>query len=125
MIPQALALNPAFFRTIYVDLLNKPKTPSSIQGALDAVDAYIATRAPTLFHLIIEYLRDAGEARSCAEIEDHFARNCDVTGVTTACEYLADEGLIGKASVPVKLTKKSNVEVQELAFFISHEPRRL
>jgi len=125
VIPQALALNPAFFRTIYVDLLNKPKTPSSIQGALDAVDAYIATRAPTLFHLIIEYLRDAGEARSCAEIEDHFARNCDVTGVTTACEYLADEGLIGKASVPVKLTKKSNVEVQELAFFISHEPRRL
>ena len=38
--------------------------------------------------------------------------------MTTACEYLADQGLIGKASTPVRLTKKSNVEVQELAFFL-------
>ena len=37
--------------------------------------------------------------------------------VTTACEYLSDQGLIGKASAPVKLTKKSSIEVQELAFF--------
>ena len=34
-----------------------------------------------------------------------------------ACEYLADRGLIGKASTPVQLTRKSNIEVQELAFF--------
>ncbi len=34
-----------------------------------------------------------------------------------ACEYLADQGLIGKASVPVQLTKMSTVEMQELAFF--------
>ena len=40
-----------------------------------------------------------------------------MTGVTTACEYLADQGLIGKASTPVRLTKRSNVDVQELAFF--------
>jgi hypothetical protein len=37
--------------------------------------------------------------------------------VTTVCEYLADRGLLGKASVPVKLTRRSNVEVQETAFF--------
>ena len=33
------------------------------------------------------------------------------------CEYLADRGLIGKASTPAHLTRKSNIEVQELAFF--------
>jgi hypothetical protein len=37
--------------------------------------------------------------------------------MTTTCEYLADQGLLGKASTPVRLTKKSNVELQELAFF--------
>jgi hypothetical protein len=36
--------------------------------------------------------------------------------VTAACEYLADQGLIGKASIPVQLTRRSNVMVQELAF---------
>ena len=44
-------------------------------------------------------------------------RNLDVSGVTVACEYLADKGLIGKASVPVQLTKRSNIDMQELAFF--------
>jgi hypothetical protein len=40
----------------------------------------------------------------------------DVSGVTTACEYLADQGIIGKASTAVKLTRKSSLEVEELAF---------
>ena len=50
-------------------------------------------------------------------LDEDFVRNLDVRGVTTACEYLADQGIIGKASAPTRLTKKSNVEVQELAFF--------
>ncbi len=117
VIPQAMKLNPSFFRTVYVDLLNGDRTRASIEGALGAVDEYMAQRASTLFAPVIDYLRDVGEARSCTEIEDHFARNTGVTGITTACEYLADQGLIGKASTPVRLTKRSNIDLQELAFF--------
>jgi predicted nucleotidyltransferase len=117
VLPQAMALNPAFFKIIYTDLLNARKTPKSVQAALEAVEEYIAGRAGALFRPILDHLREAGEVRSCTEIEAHFKRNFDVDGVTTACEYLADQGLIGKASTPVRLTRKSNVEVQELAFF--------
>jgi hypothetical protein len=46
----------------------------------------------------------------------HFERDYGVSCMMTACEYLADQGLIGKASAPVQLTKKSNIQVQELAF---------
>jgi predicted nucleotidyltransferase len=117
VIPQAMKLNPEFFKTVYVDLLNSKKTRKGVQTALDVIDRYVAERAATLFAPVIDHLREVGEARSCSEIEDHFKRNFDVEGVTTACEYLADQGLIGKASTPVRLTKKSNVEAQELAFF--------
>jgi hypothetical protein len=117
VIPQAMKINPAFFRIIYSDLINTKKTIKNVQAALAAIDDYIAARAPSLFAPVIDYLRDAGEARSCTEIENHFTRNFDVSGVTTACEYLADQGLIGKASTAVRLTKRSNVDVQELAFF--------
>lgn len=117
VIPQAMKLNPAFFKTIYTDLLNAKKTRKSVRTALDAVDGYVAERAARLFALVIEHLREIGEARSCTEIEDYFKRNYGMEGITTACEYLADQGLIGKASTPARLTKKSNVEVQELAFF--------
>jgi len=122
VIPQAMALNPAFFKTIYADLLNARKTRTSVQAALDAIDGYLSQRATTLFGLVIDHLREVGEARSCSEIEGHFKRHFDVSGVTTACEYLADQGLIGMASTPVRLTKKSNIDVQELAFFSFKEP---
>jgi predicted nucleotidyltransferase len=122
VIPQAMKLNPAFFKTVYTDLLNAKKTPKRVQTALDAVDRYVARRAASLFGPVIDHLREIGEARSCGEIEGHFKRNFDVCGVTTACEYLADQGLIGKASTPVRLTKKSNLDVQELAFFYTGEP---
>ncbi|HXW07371.1 MAG TPA: hypothetical protein VD833_19195 [Vicinamibacterales bacterium] len=117
VIPQALSLNPSFFGTIYTDLLNTPKQRDRIEAALDAVDAYMAGRAPALFRAVMDYLRDAGEPRSCTEMEQHFTRNFDVAGVTTACEYLASRNLIGKASTPLRLTRRSSVEVQELAFF--------
>jgi hypothetical protein len=123
VIPQALELNPAFFKTVYTDMLNARKTRKNVQAALDAIDEYIAQRAPTLFGPVIDHLREVGEARSSTEIEDYFKRNFDVEFVTAACEYLADQGLIGKASTPVQLTKRSNVVVQEMAFvYLGEEP---
>lgn len=122
VIPQAMTLNPDFFRLIYADMLNGKKTRKGVQAALDAIDAYVAERTPALFGLIIDHLREAGDARSAREIEAHFHRNFDAAGVTSACEYLADRGLIGKASVPTHLTRRSNIDVQELAFFYIEEP---
>jgi hypothetical protein len=116
LIPQAMKLNPEFFRIVYADLLNAKKTRKSVQTALDAIDNYLAKRATILFQLLLDHLRDVGEARSCTEIDAYFKRNFAVEGVITACEYLADRGLIGKVSIPVQLTKRSNVQVQELAF---------
>lgn len=117
VILQAMTLNPVFFKTIYTDLLNGKKTKKNVQAALDAIDQYVESRAQSLFGPILEHLREVGEARSCHEIDDYFQRNFDIGSVTTACEYLADQGLIGKAGVSTRLTKKSHVDVQELAFF--------
>jgi predicted nucleotidyltransferase len=118
VIPQAMKINRPFFDLVYTGMLNARKTPQSVHAALDAVDGYIAARTESLFALVLDYLRDAAEARSSKEIEDHFRKNYDASGVTIACEYLADRGVIAKASTPVHLTKRSNVEVQELAFFL-------
>jgi predicted nucleotidyltransferase len=117
VLPQAIKLNPALFKTIYIDLLNTKKARKNVEAALESVDRYLAERAETLFAPVIDHLAEVGEVRSCTEIESHFTQNLAISGVTLACEYLADQGLIGKASTPVQLTRKSNVEVQELAFF--------
>jgi predicted nucleotidyltransferase len=116
VIPQALALNPALLNTVYTDLLNTKKTAKSVRTALDEVDAYMAARARSLFAPVLDHLRETGEARSCTEIDDYFRKKYGIEHVTTACEYLADIGLIGKVSTAARLTKRSHVDVQELAF---------
>jgi hypothetical protein len=122
VLPQALALNPAFFSLVYTDLLNLKKTPARIEAALAAIDRYLEELTPRAFAPVLDYLREAGEPRSARELEHHFSRNFSVGGVTTACEYLADHGRIGKASTPVHLTKQSKVSLQELAFFSLEPP---
>jgi hypothetical protein len=117
VLPQAVKLNPSFFKIVYTDLLNTRKTKPGIKAALAAAEEYVGKRARTIFAPILDHLTEAGEARSVTEIEDHFKRNFGIEGVTIACEYLADQGLIGKAQLPVRLTKRSNVDVNELAFF--------
>ena len=117
VIPQAMRLNPAFFGIVYTGLLNTAKTRPRVQAALDAVDDYVARQAPAVFAPILDYLAGVGDIRSCRDLEAHFSRNFGIEGVTTACEYLATRGLIGKASTATRLTRKSHVDVQELAFF--------
>lgn len=117
VLPQAMKLNPTFFKAIYSDLLNTKKTTKSVESALSAVDGYIAKRAPALFGPVIDHLREVGEARSATEIEDYFQRNFGIEGVTGVCEYLADQGILGAVPLPARLTKRSNVDVPELAFF--------
>ena len=117
VIPQAVTLNPTLFATVYADLLNEQKTAERVQFALDTIDRYLAKRARTLFAPLLEHLRDIGEARSCTELEAYFKKTYGIEHVTTACEYLADQGIIGQASIAVRLTKRSHVDVQELAFF--------
>jgi uncharacterized protein len=116
VIPEALKLNPALMKTIYTNLLHEPVTRPRIVAALDTVDEYLASRATVLFAPVLKYLREAGEARASSEIEHYFSRHFEVTEVTTVCEYLADQKLIGKVSVAAKLTKRSTVTVEELAF---------
>lgn len=117
VLPQALQLNPDFFTTVYTRLLNERKTTATVQEALAAVDAWLAERTPAFAEPIVAYLRDAGEARAATEIDAHFQRTMGVEHVSGACEYLADQGVIGRAAIAARLTKKSTADVQELAFY--------
>lgn len=122
VIQQALSLNPEFFTRVYTDLLNAKKTRKGVTAALAAADDYMAKRAKRIFAPVLDYLREAGDIRSASDIEEHFSRRFDVECVTTACEYLADQGLIAKASAPVRATKRSSAPLPELAFFLPEDP---
>ena len=114
----ARRLNPALFSAIYTDLFEKPVTGASLGAALDAIDGYLEARAERLFAPILDYLDEVrGEPRSGTDIAHYFRRHHGTEDVIIACEWLADIGVIETASTPVKLTTRSQMEVEELAFF--------
>jgi hypothetical protein len=122
VIPQAQKLNPALLDTIYTGLLRGGTERAAVEKALVTVEEYMAARAAKVFAPVVDYLREHGDVRSSRDIEDHFKKTYGIDGITTACEYLADLGLVDKASTPVLLTRRSNVSLEELAFFAVEPP---
>src|SRR5215471_10005226 len=122
VIPQAEKLNPSLMRTIYGDLLRQGNDRATVEKALTTIEDYLASRAAKVFAPVLDYLREHGDVRSSRDIEDHFKKTFGIAGVTAACEYLSDIGMIDKASTDVLLTKRSHVTLQELAFFVSEPP---
>ena len=122
VIPQAEKLNPSLMQTIYRDLLRNGTDRATVEKALNAIEDYLAARATGIFGPVLDYLRAHGDVRSSRDIEDHFRKTYGIEGVTTACEYLADLGLIEKAATNVLLTRRSSVTLQELAFFSAEPP---
>ena len=117
VIPQAAKLNPDLFKVIYTDLLRQGTTKSAVEKAQHTLEQFMENRARKVFAPVLDYLKEVGDTRSSRDIEDHFKKTYGISGITGACEYLADLGMIGKASTPVLLTRRSNTEVEELAFF--------
>lgn len=116
VIRQALELEPELFGAIYFDLLNKKKTKALVRDRIGSIDGYLRANGDELFAPIVGYLAERREPVFAGEIEHHFDRRHAVSGAVFACEYLADNKVIEKTSVPVRLTRKSNVDVEGLAF---------
>lgn len=117
VIQQALRLNPGFFDAVYTRLIDQPVSSEAIAGALTRIEAYLEERIPVMFQPILDYLAEEGSVRSVTEIETYFDNQMNLRGVTTVCEWLADKEVISRVSSPHRLTLKSNVEYEELAFY--------
>ncbi len=117
VLPEALALNPQLFTPIYVDLVNKRKTRKAVGEAVALIHNYLRTRTESLFAPVLEYLANSGDPRSGTEIHAWFERNHNFHESLIVCEWLSDMGFVEKASTPVKLTVKSRVDVEEVAYY--------
>ena len=118
VLPQALKINPAFFDKVYEDLIHQPKDEATIQQALDLINAYIDGKMHILFGPILEYLSQEGGIRTATDLDTYFNRQVDHDwGLGNAYEWLADKDIIQKVPSPLRLTHKSQVTVDEAAYY--------
>ena len=126
VIQPALRYNPDFFNSVYTDLINSEKTEAVIQDALDAINVYLDERQ-FIFQPILEYLIEQKAPRTNTELNADLGRGSprnsedvpefDEDPLDLACQWLAWRGIIRQVSMPVKLTAKSQIAVEEPAYY--------
>ena len=115
VIYQAIKHNPSFFNAVFTDILDKPKDEAMLGKVLAQVDAYLEDRAQTLFKPLLDFLEEAGEERTIIDIADHFGhRNL---WFELPCEWLSQKGIIEQFSAPIRLTKDSQVSVEQPSYY--------
>lgn len=117
VVQQAMALDPDFFGAIYAGPMDQPKTEELVAGILARINAYLDANVHAFFRPLFDYLAGAGEPRTVTELNDYFLKRAQTESIAMACEWLADRGLIGRISAPLRLTEKSRVTVDEAAYY--------
>ena len=119
VIYRAIEGAPELFKTIYLDVLAKPKNRKVLAAALDAIDAYLNEHYPAHLKPLLDYLKKQNRVVALSEISDQFAFSQVHPGhLEAACEWLEHKGLLEKVSAPFKLTKRSLERVEEPAYFL-------
>ena len=126
VIQPALRYNPDFFNCVYTDLINSEKTEAVIQDVLDAINVYLDERQ-FIFQPILEYLIEQKAPRTNTELNADLGRGSprnsddvpefDEDPLDLACQWLAWRDIIRQVSMPVKLTAKSQIAVEEPAYY--------
>ena len=126
VIQPALRYNPDFFNRVYTDLINCEKTEAVIQEALDAINVYLDARQ-FIFQPVLDYLIEQKAPRTNTELNADLGRGLHVNSegvpefddesLDLACQWLAWKGTIRQVAMPMKLTVKSQVPVEEPAYY--------
>ena len=126
VIQPALRYNPDFFSRVYTDLINCEKTEAVIQDVLDAINAYLDERQ-FIYQPILDYLIEQKAPRTNTELNADLGRDLHVNSdgapefdeesLDLVCQWLAWKGIIRQVAMPMKLTAKSHVSVEEPAYY--------
>lgn len=116
VIQPALRYNPDFFNHVYNELINCEKNETVIQDALAAIDAYLDARQ-FIFQPILDYLAEQKAPRTNTELNAYFQSKFDEESLDLVCQWLTWKGLIRQVAAPMKLTVKSQISVEEPAYY--------
>ena len=112
---QARVHNPDFFDAVFTDLIDKDKDERTVRRTLEMIDRYLEDRTFTLFQPLFDFLMSAGGTRTATELSDHFGVRQAWVGLV--CEWLAQKGVIEQFASPLRLTKESQISVEEAAYY--------
>lgn len=119
VIYRAIDASPELFQTIYLDVLAARKSRKVLAAALERIDAYLDQNYKAHLKPLLSYLKKQKRVVPLSEISDNFAYSQIYPWhLESACDWLETKGLLQKLSAPFKLTKRSQDQVEEPAYFL-------
>ena len=112
---QALKYNPSFFNAVFIDLIDKPKDEAMLREVLEQVDQYLEDDLQLLFKPLLDFLEESGDERTITDLYTHFGKR--ELALELACEWLTQKGIIEQFSASVRLTKDSQISVEEPSYY--------
>ena len=112
---QARVHNPNFFDAVFTDIIDKEKDEETVHLALETIDCYLEDQTFALFQPLFDFLASAGGTRTATDLSDHFGARQAWVGFL--CEWLAQKGVIEQFASPLRLTKESQISVEEAAYY--------
>ena len=125
VIQPALGYNPNFFNRVYTDLIHCEKNEAAVQDALDAINSYLDARQ-FIFQPVLDYLAEQKAPRTITELNADLGRGShnsegapefDDESLDLVCQWLTWKGIIQQVAMPMKLTAKSQIAVEEPAYY--------
>ena len=125
VIQPALRYNPDFFDSVYTDFINCEKNETVLQYTLDAINGYLDERQ-FIFQPVLDYLAEQKVPRPLTELNADLGRGShdnegvpefDDESLDLVCQWLAWKGIIKQVAMPMKLTTKSQIAVEEPAYY--------
>ena len=86
-----------------------------LRDALEQVDRYLEDDLQLLFKPLLNFLEESGDERTITDLYTHFDKR--ELALELACEWLTQKGMIEQFSAPIRLTKDSQVSVEEPSYY--------
>lgn len=119
IIYRALERDPDLFKVVYSDIVGTPAKKAKSSAALAAVLDYLNAHAERYSKPLLSYLKKQGRVVALSELADHFAHTQIYPWhVQQAGDWLERHGRLEKVSAPFKLTKRSQIEIEEPAYYL-------
>jgi predicted nucleotidyltransferase len=118
---QAMKFNPDFFGSNYIDLINGPKTKERLGVVLEQIDQYLLERSRLVFKAVLDYLAEVQGPCGLSDLETHFKKKVPDAMLSGVYDWMARKNIIHKLSSPVRLTRKSQVTLDEPAYYYDVE----
>jgi len=110
---KAYKLNPHLITPYYHNAMSHYYSQEELQAAIDGIDAYLEQQLEVIKKPVLEYMADQ-EMKTVTMITMYFRTESHfIVGIF---DYLAEKGVILKISQTIRITPKSKLAVEEIAY---------